>query len=129
MRYNEAVSAINSLMLFGSRPGLDRIMKLLDIMGNPQDNLKFVHIAGTNGKGSTSKMISSVLTDAGYKTGLFISPYIIDFRERMQIDGKMISREDVARCVAETYPILKNLKQNGIIITEFEYITALAFKW
>ena len=110
MRYNEAISAINSLMLFGSRPGLDRIMKLLDIMGNPQDNLKFVHIAGTNGKGSTSKMISSVLTDAGYKTGLFISPYIIDFRERMQIE-------------------LKSLKQDGIIITEFEYITALAFKW
>lgn len=72
MNYNEAISKINSLMLFGSRPGLDRILELLDMMGNPQDKLKYVHIAGTNGKGSTSKMISSVLIASGYKTGLFI---------------------------------------------------------
>lgn len=129
MNYKEAISKINSLMLFGSRPGLDRILELLKIMGNPQDKLKYVHIAGTNGKGSTSKMISAVLTNAGYKTGLFISPYIIDFRERMQINGEMISEQELTRCVEETYPIIQSLKSKGTIITEFEYITALAFKW
>ena len=65
MTYNDAISKIDSLMMFGSRPGLDRILELLDLMGNPQDKLKYVHIAGTNGKGSTSKFISSVLTNAG----------------------------------------------------------------
>ena len=75
MTYLQALDKINSLMLFGSRPGLDRILKFLDAMGNPQDKLRFVHIAGTNGKGSTSKMIAAVLKSAGYKTGLFISLY------------------------------------------------------
>lgn len=129
MYYNEAISKINSLMLFGSRPGLDRILELLEMMGNPQDKLKYVHIAGTNGKGSTSKMISSVLISSGYKTGLFISPFIIDFRERIQINGEMISKQELTRCVEETYPFIEELKANGTIITEFEYITALAFKW
>lgn len=98
-------------------------------MGNPQDKLKFVHIAGTNGKGSTSKMISAVLTAQGYKTGLFISPYIIDFKERIQIDNVMISRQQLVKCVEETFPIIQRLKQEDTIITEFEYITAIAFKW
>lgn len=129
MNYNEAISKINSLMLFGSRPGLDRILELLDMMGNPQDKLKYVHIAGTNGKGSTSKMISSVLIASGYKTGLFISPFIIDFRERIQINGEMISEQELTRCVEETYPLIEELKAKDVIITEFEYITALAFKW
>lgn len=129
MTYLQALDKINSLMLFGSRPGLDRILKFLDAMGNPQDKLRFVHIAGTNGKGSTSKMIAAVLKSAGYKTGLFISPYIIDFRERIQIDNKMIEKESLAKCVEETYPLLEKLKKQGVIITEFEYITALAFKY
>ena len=129
MNYNEALSKISSLLFLGSRPGLDRVLKLLELMGNPQDKLKYVHIAGTNGKGSTSKMISAVLTASGYKTGLFISPYIIDFRERMQINNKMISKNELSRCVEETFPIVEQLKNDGIIITEFEYITALAFKW
>ena len=129
MNYNEALEKINALMLFGSRPGLDRISTLLQMMGNPQEKLRFVHIAGTNGKGSTSKMISAVLQKSGYKTGLFISPYVVDFRERMQINGIMISKEDLTHCVEETYPLLEQLKNDGIIITEFEYITALAFKW
>lgn len=129
MTYNEALIKINSLLLLGSRPGLDRMRTFLEALGNPQDKLKYVHIAGTNGKGSTSKFISSVLIKAGYKTGLFISPYIIDFRERIQINGEMISKKEITRCVEETFPVLQNLKEKGIIITEFEYINALAFKW
>lgn len=129
VNYNEALAKINSLMLFGSRPGLDRILQFLNLLGNPQEKLKFVHIAGTNGKGSTSKMISSVLKESGYRTGLFISPYIIDFRERMQINGEMIDKKTLAEYVTKTYPVIEKLKADGIIITEFEYITALAFLW
>lgn len=129
MTYNEALNKINSLMLFGSRPGLDRIKLFLKKIGNPQDKLKFVHIAGTNGKGSVCTILSSVLTEAGYKTGLFISPYVVDFRERMQINGEMISKEELTQCVEELFPVLEELRANGTIITEFEFIMALSFKW
>ena len=91
MTYENAVEKIHSLLTFGSRPGLDRMRILLDRLGNPQDRLKFIHIAGTNGKGSVCAMLSSALVAAGYKTGLFISPYITDFRERIQINNCMVS--------------------------------------
>lgn len=129
MTYKEALNKIDSLMLFGSRPGLERIKLFLKKIGNPQDKLKFIHIAGTNGKGSVCTMLSSVLTDAGYKTGLFISPYVVDFRERMQINGEMIPKEELTQCVEELFPILEELQKSGIIITEFEFIMALSFKW
>lgn len=125
--YEEALRRIHSLDTFGSRPGLDRIKRLLELMGNPQDSLKFVHVAGTNGKGSTCTFLSAVLTEAGYKTGLFISPYITDFRERIQINGKMISQEILADAVDKTYPLLMNLRDQDCIITEFEYVMALEF--
>lgn len=127
MTYNEALEKIHSLLHFGSRPGLDRILKLLEKIGNPQNKCKFVHIAGTNGKGSVSQMISSVLTEAGYKTGLFISPFITDFRERIQINGKMIPKEKLAEIVEYIYPIAKEMADRGDIITEFEFVNAIAF--
>ncbi len=122
-----ALEKIHSLDKFGSRPGLERIKKLLDILGNPQDELKFIHIAGTNGKGSTCALLSSVLTDAGYKTGLFISPFIVDFRERIQINGEMISESALENAVEKTFPIVEKLRDEGCIITEFEYVMALEF--
>ena len=118
---------IHSLDKFGSRPGLDRIKTLLDILGNPQDELKFIHVAGTNGKGSTCALLSSVLCEAGYKTGLFISPFIVDFRERIQINGEMISEEILSDAVEKTFPIVEKLRDEGCIITEFEYVMALEF--
>lgn len=118
---------IHSLDKFGSRPGLDRIKTLLDILGNPQDELKFIHVAGTNGKGSTCALLSSVLTEAGHKTGLFISPFIVDFRERIQINGEMISEEILSDAVEKTFPIVEKLRAEGCIITEFEYVMALEF--
>ena len=78
MTYSEALESIHSLLSFGSRPGLDRVRELLRRMGNPQDKLKFIHVAGTNGKGSTCAMLSAILKAEGYRTGLFISPYITD---------------------------------------------------
>lgn len=122
-----AINKIHSLDKFGSRPGLDRIQRFLSILGNPQDNLKFVHVAGTNGKGSTCAMLSAVLTAAGYKTGLFISPYIVDFRERIQINGKMISEEVLENAVEKTFPVIEKLREDGCVITEFEYVMALEF--
>lgn len=127
MTYENALKKIHSLLSFGSRPGLDRILTLLDRMGNPQDKLKYIHVAGTNGKGSVSAMLSSTLVASGYKTGLFISPYITDFRERIQINNEMISKETLADAVEETFPLIEKLQSQGIIITEFEYVNALEF--
>ncbi len=118
---------IHSLDKFGSRPGLDRIKTFLDILGNPQDDLRFIHVAGTNGKGSTCALLSAVLTEAVYKTGLFISPFIVDFRERIQINGEMISEEILSDAVEKTFPIVEKLRDEGCIITEFEYVNALEF--
>lgn len=127
MTYQQALEKIHSLDAFGSRPGLDRIKKFLDILGNPQDKLKFVHVAGTNGKGSTCALISSVLREAGYKTGLFISPYITDFCERIQINNTPVDGQILADAVEETFPILLKLREEDCIITEFEYVMALQF--
>lgn len=127
MTYENALKKIHSLLSFGARPGLDRILTLLDRMGNPQDKLKYIHVAGTNGKGSTCAMLSSVLVASGYKTGLFISPYITDFRERIQINNKKISKETLANAVEETFPLIEKLQSEGIIITEFEYVNAIEF--
>lgn len=127
MNYNESVEYIHSLLAFGIKPGLERISMLLDLLDNPQDKLQFVHIAGTNGKGSTSTMISNMLIAEGYKTGLFTSPYVIDFCERIQIDGKNIPKDIFAECVSEVREKIEELNKQDIIITEFEAITVSAF--
>ena len=127
MNFNESVEYIHSLLAFGIKPGLERISMLLDLLDNPQDNLKVVHIAGTNGKGSTSTMISNMLTESGYKTGLFTSPYVIDFCERIQIDGENVDKTLFAECVTEVREKIEELNKQDIIITEFEAITVSAF--
>ena len=127
MTYDSALEKIHSLLTFGSRPGLDRMRTLLSELGNPQDKLKYIHVAGTNGKGSVCAMLSSALVEAGYKTGLFISPYITDFRERIQIDNVPVSKETLTDAVEKTFPIVERLRENGTIITEFEYVNALQF--
>ncbi|MCR5636771.1 MAG: bifunctional folylpolyglutamate synthase/dihydrofolate synthase [Clostridiales bacterium] len=129
MEYEKAVEAICSLKKFGSRPGLDSIKELLDRLDNPQNKLKYIHVAGTNGKGSVCAMTAKILECSEYKTGLYTSPFIVDFRERIQICSEMIPKSELARLVDNTYPVVEELINNGIIITEFEYITALAFLW
>lgn len=124
MDYEGTLNYIHSLERFGVKPGLERILKLCEAAGNPQKDMKFIHIAGTNGKGSTCTMISNMLIAAGYKTGLYISPYITDFRERIQLSGSMISKEDLISCV-ET---IKEIRETSVKdATEFEVITAAAF--
>ncbi len=127
MNFNESVEYIHSLLAFGIKPGLERIGMLLDLLENPQDKLKIVHIAGTNGKGSTSTMISNMLIASGKKTGLFTSPYVIDFCERIQIDGENVDKTLFAECVTKVREKIEELNQQNIIITEFEAITVSAF--
>lgn len=129
MTYEEALGKISSLLRFGMKPGLERVEKLLELLGNPQDKLKFVHVAGTNGKGSTCALISTVLKKSLYKTGLYTSPYVTDFCERMQINGIMISHEELTAMVEKTFPLVEQMAANEEIITEFEFITALAMQW
>ena len=126
MNYEQALNFIHSLDKFGSRPGLDRVRKLFNKVPNVL-NQRFIHIAGTNGKGSVSTMLSSILEQAGHRVGLFISPYIVDFRERIQINNRMISEDELAEAVTYFKPILDKLNSQGIVITEFEFITVLSF--
>ena len=129
MTYDNALEYIHSFLKFGSKPGLERILALLEKLGNPQKNLRIVHVAGTNGKGSTSTMLSEIFRADGKKTGLFTSPYIIDFCERIQIDNEMIPHEKLAALTEKIKPIVEELNSNGIEPTEFEIITAMAFDY
>ena len=124
MTYDEAIQYIHGISWTFCKPGLERISALCNALGNPQNKLKFIHVAGTNGKGSFCSMLSSVLTAAGYKTGLYTSPFIKVFNERMQIDGVNISNEALADVTERVRPIADTLTDKP---TEFELITAIAF--
>jgi len=125
--YEETLKYIHSVKWQGSKPGLSRTRHLLESLGNPEKHLKFVHIAGTNGKGSTAACIASILRTAGYKTGLYTSPYIIRFNERMQIDGVQISDEELEALTDEIRPYADAMTEDPP--TEFELITALGMQY
>lgn len=120
MNYKETLSYIHSLGNFSMPAGLCRIKSVLEKLSNPQEKFPAIHIAGTNGKGSTAAMISEVFRTAGYKTAFFTSPYIIDFRERIQINGEYIGQNDLSR-------LALSVKETGVALTEFEFITAIAY--
>ena len=105
MDYPQALAYINGMQWYGSKPGLSRVGELLDRLGNPQKALKYVHIAGTNGKGSCAAMTASVLKAAGYRTGLFTSPYLSRFNERMQINTREIPDDVLAQLVTRIQPL------------------------
>ena len=120
MTYQDALNCIQQKQSLGIQPGLQRVQRLLDKMGNPQNELKIIHIAGTNGKGSVAYTIANALTKNGCKTGLFTSPWLIDYREQIQIDGTFISEESFARYVADW-------QDNDC--TEFEMLTAIMYRY
>lgn len=127
MNYNEIVNRIETTMKFGCRPGLERTAKLLELLGDPQKRLKLLHIAGTNGKGSTTAMIASVLSSAGYSTGMYISPHLYRNTERMTIDGREISEEDFVSYATEVLDMVKLMGERGMEEpTQFEMYTAMA---
>ncbi|MBQ2893147.1 MAG: bifunctional folylpolyglutamate synthase/dihydrofolate synthase [Oscillospiraceae bacterium] len=126
MNINEALEYIHSVCWKGSVPGLSRTFALLEKMGNPQNELKFVHIAGTNGKGSTAAMTASILRKAGYRTGLYTSPYIYTFHERMQVDGEMITDEELVAITEFVKPLAESMADTP---TEFELVTCIGFEF
>ena len=123
MTYTQALDFIHSTCWKGSRPGLERTVELTTRLGNPQNSLKFIHVAGTNGKGSTSAMLASILQKAGYRVGLYTSPFIIRFNERMRIDGMDIPDEELAEITEFVKPHAEAMTDTP---TEFELITAIA---
>lgn len=127
LNYEQAISYVHSLTKFGSILGLDRISKLLEMIDNPQNNLKFIHIAGTNGKGSVTAICANILKKSGYRVGMYISPYVVDFSERFQINGNYISKDDLVELISIVKSKVDELNNEGITITEFEFITAVAF--
>ncbi|MEG1141362.1 MAG: folylpolyglutamate synthase/dihydrofolate synthase family protein [Clostridia bacterium] len=123
MDYKESLHYIEETHKFGIRLGLDNMAKLLEILGNPQDKLNVIHVAGTNGKGSTCSFISNILKECGYKVGLYTSPFLETFTERIRISGENITEKDVARIVTL---IKEKTEQIDIHPTEFEIVTAMA---
>lgn len=131
MTTQQAIEALHALPRMGrGAPSLARMQNLCDHLGNPEKELQCIHIAGTNGKGSLAAMTSSILTAAGYKTGLTISPYVVDFRERFQIDGEMIPPRTLANLTEKVIDAIDAIEaEGGEKPVEFEAVTALAFLW
>ena len=126
MRYEEAMKYITEVGNFGSNYGLERTHKLLEYLGNPEKDLKLIHIAGTNGKGSTTSMITEILIGAGYKVGMYTSPFIEEFEERIQINRNNIPKETLADLMDEVKEAVDKVIKGGYNHpTEFEIITVL----
>ena len=131
MTYPETIEFLYGIRLFGQKLGLETMQYLLRLMGNPQDSLRFIHIAGTNGKGSVAAMLHAVLSKAGYKTGLYTSPHLVSFCERFQINGRPISEADVIRFVEQIKPLLEEVSAHPEFRapTFFEAVTAIALQY
>ncbi|AHF07937.1 bifunctional folylpolyglutamate synthase/dihydrofolate synthase [Desulfitobacterium metallireducens] len=128
--YQAALEYLVNLTKFGINLGLGRIQALLQSVGNPEKKLRVIHIGGTNGKGSTSIMVAEILEKAGFRVGIFTSPHLNDYRERMTINGKMIPKQELTRLVDTLRPHLEKLVQDGVEHpTEFEVSTTLAFMY
>lgn len=130
MNYKEAVEYIEQTLKFGSKLGLERMRRITKRLGNPEKELKVIHVAGTNGKGSTCSMIAHTLKIMGFKTGLFISPHLIDFKERIQINEEYISEEDIIKHTEIVKKVIEEEMASGMEQpTEFEIVTAMMFNY
>lgn len=124
MNYNDALNYIHQIPKFCRPLGNANLKKLLGVLENPQDKLKFIHIAGTNGKGSTAAMIAEILKKSGYKTGLFTSPFLEVFNERIRINGESIADNDLAEYTSR---VRRAMEENEAHVSEFAFVTAAAF--
>jgi len=127
MDYNQVLKYLDELELFGIKLGLNNITALCELLGNPQLSYKTIHVAGTNGKGSVVAMVSSILREAGYKAGMYTSPHLQTFRERIQINGEMIKQKEMVEIFAAVKEASDRLKEKGMQVTYFEFTTAIAF--
>jgi dihydrofolate synthase/folylpolyglutamate synthase len=128
VNYPEAIQFLYGLRLFGAKFGLENTFKLAALAGNPQEKLRFIHTAGTNGKGSTCAMLESIYHAAGLRVGLFTSPHLVSFRERIQVNRQLISENEVVRLVEELQPLLKQFPADHHP-TFFEVVTVMALKF
>lgn len=128
MTYAEAIRFLYGLQLFGARPGLETTLKLAALAGNPQEQLRFIHVAGTNGKGSTCAMLESIYRAAGLRVGLFTSPHLVSFRERIQVNRELISTAELARLAAEVSSSLDDFPTDQHP-TMFEVVTVIALRY
>jgi len=126
MNYDEAIELLTSQNRFKIELGLDRMFAIMELLGNPQDRLKCIHVAGTNGKGSVCAILAEILKTAGFKTGLYTSPHIFDYTERIKINGEDISHENFTTLIEEVITLAND---NDIALTEFEILTAVMFKY
>ena len=126
--YAAALEFLYGLQLFGANFGLENTRKLAALAGNPQEKLRFIHVAGTNGKGSTCAMLESIYRAAGLRGGLFTSPHLVSFRERIQVNRQLIPEADLVRLVAEIQPLLKQFPADNHL-TLFEVVTVIALKF
>jgi dihydrofolate synthase/folylpolyglutamate synthase len=129
--YPETIEFLYGIRLFGQKLGLETMQYLLGLMNNPQDSMRFIHIAGTNGKGSVAAMLHAILSKAGYKTGLYTSPHLVSFCERFQVNGKPIAERDIVRLVEEIKPLLERVGAHPEFRapTFFEAVTAMALRY
>lgn len=128
MSYEEAREYISNACKFGMNFGLDRTVKILELLGNPHKKVKFIHVGGTNGKGSTSSIINSILIEAGFKVGMYTSPYLEEFEERIQINRQNISKESLALVISEVKDVIDKVREYDLgEPTEFEIITCAMF--
>ncbi|TET91967.1 MAG: bifunctional folylpolyglutamate synthase/dihydrofolate synthase [Methanomassiliicoccales archaeon] len=131
MNYEEALNYLFPLVRHGTKLSLDNMTELLSHLGNPHHSLKFIHVAGSKGKGSVCACISSILKEAGYKVGTFTSPHLIDFTERIRVNWEPIPRDDVVRSVSELKPIAEKMTADSRLKSPsfFEMCVAMAFKY
>src|SRR3954470_12077773 len=128
MTYPEAIQFLYRLRLFGAKFGLETTLKLAELTGNPHHQLRFIHVAGTNGKGSTCAMLESIYRASGLRVGLFTSPHLVSFCERIQINRQFISEKDVVRYVEELQPLFRAFAE-GQQPTLFEAVTIMALRY
>ena len=130
MTYNESIEYLENLMTFGIKPGLKRITRLLELLDQPHKKYKTIHVTGTNGKGSVCAFLSQILKDANIKAGMFTSPHLMSYCERIKVDGIDISEDDFAKLVEQVKTCISIMTDSGYESpTEFEVLTAMAFKY
>ncbi len=130
-RYRETLDWIHNLGRFGIRPGLERVTALLAHLGKPHHQLRFVHVGGTNGKGSTAAMLAAVLRAAGYRVGLYTSPYLLSFTNRMAVNGNDIDPGQLIELVDQVRPVIEKISEDPALgpLSEFEVVTVLALAY
>lgn len=128
MNYKEAIQYIEYTAKFSSKLGLERTEAILKLLGDPHKRIKCIHVAGTNGKGSVTAMVTNILMESGYRVGMYTSPYLMEFEERIQVNGENISKENLAECISKTAKVISKVISMGYgNPTQFEIITCAAF--